>query len=116
MSTLANWITPVLWALGCLTFLVVCWFFYLAVMNLKVHVKELGPVAKVFGYYGLLLGLVLDLILTLVFTLVFWSPPKELTLTGRLKRHRAEGGWRGTIAAYICDKLLNQFDPSGKHC
>jgi len=109
--------TIFLWVLGGWYFLVICYFFYLAVMNLKRYRGDLGPLAKAFGYSGLALGLVLDLILTVVIgTVLFLAIPRDLTLTGRLKRHKAEGGWRGKIAEFICTKLLDQFDPSGSHC
>ena len=95
----------------------VSWILYLAVMKLKQHRRELGPVAKVHAYLLLAIALIVDLFLTLfVGTLLFLAVPKELTLTARLKRHQIEGGWRARVAAWICQKLLNQFDPGGKHC
>jgi len=93
------------------------WVLYLAVMALKPHRREMGIVAKIHAYALLVIGLVVDLVLTVVIgSALFLSWPREATLTGRLKRHKAEGGWRGKVAAWICDRLLNQFDPDGKHC
>lgn len=118
-------IITILVVVGILFFLVDSWFSYIAVMTLKARIKELGPVAKVFGYIGLTTALAKDLLLAWVFgPIVFFALtrefvaclPREFTLTAQLKRHKAAGGQRGTIATWFCDKLLNQFDPSGKHC
>jgi hypothetical protein len=41
----------------------------------------------------------------------------EPLVTDRLQRHHAAGdGWRYTLAAYVCDQLLDPFDPEGDHC
>jgi len=70
----------------------VSWILYLAVMNLKAHRAELGPVAKVHAYALLWIGLIVDLFLTAVVgSVLFLAPPKEWTFTGRLKRHKREG-------------------------
>ena len=100
-------------------FLVDSWFSYIAVMKLKEQRRQLGPIAKVFAYIGLGLALVKDAVLVLIFSVLLLTVPRELTLTAMLKRLQityAEGGWRGVAAAWVCAKLLNQFDPSGKHC
>lgn len=98
-------------------FVFISWILFLSVMSLKTHRHELGPVAKIHGYALLGIGLAVDLVLTVVIgSVLFLSPPRELTLTGRLKRHKADGGWRGRMAAWVCEKLLNQFDAGGHHC
>lgn len=52
-----------------------------------------------------------------VATVVFLELPKELLVTARLQRYlRGEDGWRKTIALYVCNNLLDPFDPNGKHC
>ncbi|WP_310611261.1 hypothetical protein [Limnohabitans sp.] len=41
----------------------------------------------------------------------------EPLVTSRLQRlHMQDDGWRGQLAASICDKLLDVFDPDGDHC
>jgi len=109
-----------LWApLYTAAFMLLCWTTYIAVMGFKVQRKVLHPVVKVLAYLVLAFGLVLDLILTFVVgTVLFLSLPKwnEWTFTARLKRHKAEGGWRGKIAAWICEELLNPFVVGGGHC
>jgi len=57
-----------------------------------------------------------DAVLVLIFSVLLWTLPREFTLTAMLKRLKAGGGRRGAAAAWLCDGLLNQFDPSGPHC
>lgn len=100
------------WLLG-----VVTWLFYLAIMHLLKVREQLHPVAKAHAYLLLAVGLVFDVVLNVVVaTVVFLDPPRELLLTSRLKRYRRprQRSWRRSVAAWICEHLLNQFD-SG-HC
>jgi hypothetical protein len=97
----------------------VLWVCYLAVMNLKraQDNNQLTKLALCLGYPVLIFGLLLDVLVNWVFgTLMFLELPKETVLTSRLKRHRFSESWRGVLAAFICNQLLNQFDPSGTHC
>jgi len=108
-------------AAGLYLFMVECWFSYIAVMRLKAMrddgtLGRLGRFAKVSAYTGLGLALVKDAILVLIFSVLLWTLPREFTLTAMLKRLKAGGGRRGAAAAWLCDRLLNQFDPSGPHC
>ena len=108
-------------AAGLYLFMVECWFSYIAVMTLKKmrdsgELANLGRFAKVSAYAGLGLALVKDAILVLIFSIILWTLPREFTLTAMLKRLKAGGGRRGAAAAWFCDRLLNQFDPSGPHC
>ena len=99
-------------------FIFECYILYLAVMNFKAQRHVLHWVVKVMAVIILAVGYVLDLILTMVVgTVVFLSLPKwnEWTFTARLKRHRADGGWRGKVAAWICEEMLNPFVVGG-HC
>lgn len=100
-------------------FVLACWITYIAVMNFRARRDTLHLAVKINAYVVLGIGLVLDLILTVVIgTVIFLSPPRlphELTFTARLKRHRAGGGWRAMLAAWICEKLLNPFVADG-HC
>ena len=108
-------------AAGFYLFMVECWFSYIAVMRLKSMrddgtIGKLGRFAKVSAYAGLGLALVKDAILVLIFSIILWTLPREFTLTAMLKRLKAGGGRRAAAAAWLCDRLLNQFDPSGPHC
>ena len=50
-------------------------------------------------------------------SIVFLEPPREWLVTDRLQRHMHKSkGWRFWLAKYICDRLLDVFDPSGDHC
>jgi hypothetical protein len=63
-------------------------------------------------------GYVMDVVANLTLAcLVFWEPPRELLVTGRLKRYIEAGvGWRFKAASWLCDSLLDPFDPKGTHC
>ena len=98
---------------------VASWVLYLAVMNLARYRDRMHPVAKAHAYALLGFALAVDLVLTVVVgTLLFLDWPRELTLTARLKRYHAEaaGTWRDSVARWICQHLLDQFDPDGDHC
>jgi len=106
-----------LWILAGYLFAFLCWILYLAVMSLATHRKEMGLVVKAHALLLLAVAYPLDLVLNVVVgSVVFLSPPLEFTFTGRLKRHQREGGWRGSLAAWVCKNLLNAFDPDGHHC
>lgn len=106
-------ILPVFWAL-----VVLCWVLYLAIMNLAEHRHALHPVAKFHAYFVILpVGYVVDALLNLLVCAIFIRVPRDWLLTGTLKRMIAtDDGWRCATAAWICEHLLNQFDPKGKHC
>lgn len=104
----------VAWALSQLTFI-----FYLAIMNARGVKDQIPTAAKFFIYPALIVGVLLDLALNvLVGTVLFLDPPREAMFTARLKRYRKDGEdlWRGKLACWFCEKLLNIFDPSRKHC
>ena len=50
-----------------------------------------------------------------LFSLFFAELPKELTVTDRLKRHVNESTWRGPLARWMAEVLLNPFDHTGNH-
>ncbi len=99
---------------------VVTWVFYLAVMALIPHRHKLRPVAKAHAYMLVGVGLVLDVALNVIVgSLMFLEPPhpRRLLLTARLSHHTSrDNGWRTRLAKYICSRLLDQFDPRGRHC
>lgn len=50
---------------------------------------------------------------------VFAELPKEWLVTTRMQRYMAEGetaGYQYKIAKYLCDEVLDPFDPTGNHC
>lgn len=115
VCALALW--PHWWLPGAALLFAVTWVAYLAVMNLAVsdrvgslvgHPRQLGMVLLVGGY-------VLDYLLNAaVFTLLTLRPPMETTVTERLNKHAAGGGWPARVARYFGAVWLNPFDHSGK--
>lgn len=48
---------------------------------------------------------------------VMGKPPKGITISDRFEFYRQnDKGLRGKLAAFICEKLLNNVDPTGQHC
>jgi hypothetical protein len=109
-----------LYSAGTYALAVVTWIFYLAVMALIPHRHNLRPVAKAHAYLLVGVGLVLDVALNvIVATVMFLEPPhpRRMLLTARLSYHTSRNhGWRTRLAKYLCSRLLDQFDPRGRHC
>jgi len=103
-----------------LAFLWAFWAMYVLVMGIyRAHLaKRLTAVTLCLSAPFIVLGYLMDVIANLtVASLVFLEPPRELLVTARLQRYVASGqGWRFTIADWICNHLLDVFDPSGNHC
>jgi len=99
----------------------VVWILYLAIMHL-IRAREYGTLKKTarwLGYPVVLVGIILDWLLNVIVgTVLFLEMPKSFgeLVTARLKRHCNLPTWRGAIAWWVCHKLLNTFDPSGRHC
>jgi hypothetical protein len=107
---------------GICAFLAYMWLFwvvYVTVMGLyRAHLdNRLGRTAKVLGGPILLVGWLMDVACNFtVAWIVFLDPPQEWLITNRLKRYKQHTGWRSDIADWLCSKLLDPFDPTGKHC
>lgn len=96
------------------------WIFYILVMGLyraKLN-NRLSKAATVFGAPFLLIGYILDVVSNLtIASVILMEWPKEALVTTRLRRHLSGSKtWRYHIAKYICDSLLDPFDPRGSHC
>lgn len=110
MITLLSWV---------LAFLFVFWAVYVLVMGLyRAHLAgRLRWPSYVMGSLWLLIGVVMDVVANVVVaSVVFREWPREWLVTTRLVRWKASPTWRGTIANWVCDNLLDVFDPSGTHC
>ena len=98
----------------------VFWAFYVLVMGIyrAYLAKRLGIINLILGAPFVVVGLLLDMFVNVVIApIIFLDLPKELLLTTRLTKYRTcDSLWRRTIAAFICDNLLDVFDPSGNHC
>ena len=106
-----------LWAIG---FLWAFWGMYALVMGIyRAHLSHrLKGLVLVLSLPFVAVGYLMDVFANLtIASLVFLEPPREWLVTDRLKRHMHKSkGWRFLLAKYICDHLLDVFDPSGDHC
>lgn len=98
----------------------ILWGLYVLVMGLyRAHLaRKLTPLTYALGAPWLALGLAADVIVNLtVASVVFLEPPREWLVTDRLQRHIfGSAGWRFELADWICNHLLDVFDPTGNHC
>jgi len=92
------------------------WIFYLAVMNLKRNKENLEGWVRPFAAQILIIGVILDVALNMVATIPFLQLPKEFTLSSRMIRNKNRTDFRGRWSRSICKRLLDKFDPSGRHC
>ncbi len=103
-----------------LAFLWAFWAMYVLVMGIyRAHLaKRLTAVTLCLSAPFIALGYLMDVIANLtVASLVFLEFPRELLVTSRLQRYVASGARVAfTIADWICNHLLDVFDPSGNHC
>lgn len=83
--------------------------------KLKGNLKGLN---LIFAYPIVILAVIVDVFFNLVVApVVFLDFPREMLVTTRLQRYMAgEEGWRKNIANYICNSILDIFDPDGDHC
>lgn len=80
--------------------------------------KRLNAASYVLGAPFLVAGWLMDFIANMTLaTVLFLELPRELMVSARLKRHnQTDNGWRTKLSTYICQNLLDIFDPSGDHC
>ena len=102
-------------------FLMLCWLFYIGIMNLVRVRHQLGLAAKVFAYPIVAAGFALNYLLTTVVGSILFLDPSvtDAGLTKRLHRTQDEwpaDHWRHKLARYICRELLDALDPTGDHC
>ena len=77
-----------------------------------------GKVLCAFAYPNLFVGLILDTLVNIfIMSVLFLELPHEFLTTARLCRwyETAPLSWRGKLAVWFGDTLLNPIDPSGKH-
>ena len=95
------------------------WCCYVLVMGIyRAHLAgRLTGINKVLSYPIVIFGLALDVISNPAVSVLFFDLPREFLVTTRLKRYQSQQkGWRYRVAKYICDKVLDVFDPTGDHC
>jgi len=98
----------------------VCWVIFVAIMGLS-KAKIAGTLKKpalVLGYPLLFVGLVLDALLNwLIFSVIVLDFPTQLLTTSHLNDCIAgKSPWRKAVALWICQNLLDSFDPHAPHC
>jgi hypothetical protein len=107
--------------LGLMIYLWVFWGLFVLVMGLyRVHLKKkLVGVRFVLAFPWLVVGFIVDVLANLFIAPFFFVElPKEWLVTRRLSR------WKRTrkntrqkrMAVYVCENLLDEFDPTGSHC
>ena len=101
-------------------FLYIFWGLYVLVMGLYrayLH-KQLKGLNKLLAIPYILIGLLVDVVANIfVASVVFMELPKEWLVTTRLQRYMTHNrGYKKRLATYICDHLLDVFDPTGNHC
>ena len=109
-------ILKVLWLLP---LLYLGWVLYLAVMALYRAKREgtLTRWTRALGYPVLGVGLVLDAFLNAtLLSIIFLEPPREWTMTARLKRHATYDTrrWSQHVVQWF-RQFVDPFDPTGSH-
>jgi hypothetical protein len=107
-----------------LAYIYVCWLVYILIMGLyRAHLAGRLPRNSVLFWVALpvvAVGYVMDVVLQYVVgTVMFADLPRggEHLFTDRLNRYmRGHDHWRRRWAEWICDHMLDPFDPKGDHC
>ena len=96
------------------------WLAYILIMGFyraKLN-NRLSTIALILGSPMIILGIIMDVAANLIIApFVFLDIPREWLVTTRLQRYvNSDHGWRNKFANFICNNLLDVFDPSGNHC
>lgn len=96
------------------------WGVYVLVMGIyRAHMQDrLTKITLVLSIPFILLGYIMDVLANIfIATIIFLELPREWLVTARLIRHRDKSkGWRSKLSAFICEHILDVFDPKGSHC
>lgn len=103
-----------------LAYLYAFWCAYVLVMGIyRAHLsRRLVGLNKVLALPVVGFGYLMDVAANLfIAPLVFLDWPREALVTARLIRYkRTDTGWRNRLATFICEHMLDVFDPTGDHC
>ena len=81
----------------------------LFILFILVEVKKVG------GKPLMLIGALVDASFNFTWaTLLFMQLPHEVFFSQRVSKNRVLLGWRGKLALFICNNILNRFLPN--HC
>jgi hypothetical protein len=104
----------------------VLWIFYgLYVLVMGVYRAKLSGRLSKFSLLLLapwvVIGWLMDVLVNVtIATVIFVDLPREKLVTDRLQRYIAQPNpkalWRSTLAIWVCDHLLDVFDPNEDHC
>jgi hypothetical protein len=101
-------------------YLYVFWVLYLAIMGVyRAYLNNaLTPVAKAMCLPLIVTGVLVDVIANVtIATVVFMQLPTQWLVTQRLSFYlKFSADWRHDTAKFVCENLLDVFDPTGKHC
>lgn len=108
------------YALFVIAFLWAFWAMYVLVMGIyRAHLAHrLVGLNRVMALPVVAVGYAMDVAANwIIAPLVFLDRPREALVTSRLIRYKRDGsGWRYRVANFICERLLDVFDPTGDHC
>ena len=108
-----------MFAVYLLAYLWFFWYAFVLVMGLyRAHLdKRLTYLTYALAAPAVLVGALMDVFANmLIATLIFWEKPSEWLVTQRLTRLKRYNDWRGSVARYVCNNLLDPIDPTGGHC
>lgn len=99
-------------------------FFYLYILVMGIYraylAGRLNKFLLVICLPAVLIGIVFDVVANLtIAVIIFRKLPREWLVTTRLikiQNNSLEHAHNKALAKYICDHMLDIFDPSGNHC
>lgn len=94
--------------------LVALWVLFLAYTALYANWNSLRPEVKVVGALVVFFGLLVDTGINWTVGLTL-GVTKDWTLSQKCGRLKRSGGWRATVATYLCRTWLDPFQLGG-HC
>jgi hypothetical protein len=78
---------------------------------------KMPTAAKILALPYLLIGGVMDVLANMTLaTIILAEWPHEWLVTTRLSRLENDTAWRGDVARWVCENLLDPLDPTGEHC
>lgn len=108
------------WLLVVPTALFLFWVLYLAAINVYAAWDNLHWAVRLAGAPVVFGMLAVDALMNITLVaLLLWDLPREWLVTSRLQRYRdlARKPDRLTaVADFVCEKALNPFDRTGRHC
>jgi hypothetical protein len=105
---------------------------YIKIMKLAAwrdrHTRPKWQLIGAYIVFGpeLIIGLLADILHNYTFSVLICLglPPRgALTITARLQYYRENlipmtwrQRWQQRVATFVCERMLNRYDPDGKHC